>query len=190
MGILPAPLFGVKFALEEYPKMPIVGWVYLGIGVVLLIVTLVVRGMKFSGLMASLAFLLYYPAAYAIYWYAANYLADGSMPSTLEMAMLDPMMPKIIQITLGVLGGIFFLCMLEAGINYRHNPEEGRKRRYSDYADAEAAAVPPPVVPPPLPGTRPPAPRPAPGTTPPRMGKPAPKRPGPPRGNKNPFDFT
>jgi hypothetical protein len=191
-----APVLAVKFQLEAYPKMPVAGWVYLGLGLLLLILTFAVRGMKFSGLMASLAFLLYYPAAYMVYWYVANYVADAgttSMPGPLDMALMDPAILKILLITLGVLGGLFTVCMLESTINYRRDPKKGRDRWAYDGDDnpfAPAAALPPP-----LPGTRPPQQRPpqqrpAPGTVPPTARRQAPKRPGPPRGSQNPFDFT
>jgi hypothetical protein len=216
IATVPAPLWAVKFQLEAYPKMPLAGWVYLGVGVLLLILTFAIRGMKLSGLLASLTFLLYYPASYALYWYSDNYVTgtaglpalpdptkfdpanlpsfdpgalkdvvDAMLPGsgTLRKSLKDPATQKLLLITFGVLGGLFCLCMLESAINYRRDPQ--KRRDYEEYMEDNPFA-PPPVAPPPLPGTRAPQPRPSPGT---QARRSAPKRPGPPQGGKNPFDF-
>jgi hypothetical protein len=179
----------------ETPKfeMPVVGWVYLGVGLLLLLLTILIRGMKFSGLLASLTFLLYPASLLALHWYLTRYVigpdAKGE-PGPFTLVLLQPETgPTIMKgyVTgMGVLGGLFVVCMLESAINYRRNAPERGKRNYVS-EDNPFAPVPP--APPPLPGARPPQPRPAPGPPPPQPRRQV-KKPGHPRSTKDPFDFS
>jgi hypothetical protein len=181
---LSSPLWGVKFTLEAYPRMPVAGWIMLGLGALLLLQIFIIRGMKISGFFTSLALLAYWPAAYALHWYLFNYAGDtdaGRFPTPLEMAVKDNVADcdRVLLITCGVLAGLFFLCLLESVINYHRKPREQGKERREVVEDNPFVASPAPAVA---------APRPA---VPRKPGaKPAP-RPAPrPPAEDNPFNFT
>jgi hypothetical protein len=179
------PLWGVKFSLEQYPRMPVAGWVMLGLGLLVFVLTFAVRGMKFSGLLTALALLLYYPAVYALYVYVYNAFDPESLkvPGPLLMALADQNtlygVERGLLISLGVLAGLFFVCVLESAINYRRLPHKDRPADEEDKPFVEVAAVPPP-----LPATA----RPAPARRP--VPQKAARPPAPPNTAKNPFDFS
>jgi hypothetical protein len=191
---LSSPLWGVKFSLEAYPRMPVAGWIMLGLGALLLLQTFLIRGMKFSGVFTSLALLAYWPTAYALHWYLFNYLGDpeaGRFPSPLEIHLKDRAADcdRVLLITYGVLAGLFFLCLLESVINYHRKPRDQRKERRGVVEDNPYAAIPAPA---PVPA--PAAPRPATPqlAAPPRKPGPKPSaKPSPrPQAEDNPFNFT
>jgi hypothetical protein len=205
----PSPLWGVKFALEAYPRMPVAGWIMLGLGALILLQTFLIRGMKFSGLFTSLALLAYWPAAYALHWYLFNYAYDpdaGRFPTPLEEALKERVADcdHALLGTCGVLAGLFFLCMLESVINYHRKPRDQRDQRQERRAVVEdnpfaagpapaPAAVPAPAVARPAgpAQTAPPRPVPAPGAQPRKPGaKPVPKPAPRPPAEDNPFNFS
>jgi hypothetical protein len=186
-----APLWSVTFKLSDYPPMPVAGWVMLGLGLVFFMLLFVLRGVKFSTLLTMLALLAYYPGLYGLYVYLHN-LGDtqpGKMTLVLLQVMGDPDTKQGLErnwlIACGILGGSFFVCMLESAINFRRKPQH----RYDEDSPVVEVA---PVAPPPLPRKAPPPPRgmsrPA-AAVPPVPRKP-PRPPAPPSPHKNPFDFT
>jgi hypothetical protein len=187
---LSSPLWGVKFTLEAYPRMPVAGWIMLGLGALLLLQIFIIRGMKISGFFTSLALLAYWPAAYALHWYLFNYANDseaGRSYSPIEAVLVNKDTladcDRILLVTCGVLAGLFFLCLLESVINYHRKPREQGKERREVVEDNPFVASPPPA-----PAAAPAAPRPAvprkPGTKP--AARPAPR----PSAEDNPFNFT
>ncbi len=205
----PSPLWGVKFTLESYPRMPLAGWIMLGLGALVLLQTFLIRGMKFSGLFTSLALLAYWPAAYALHWYQFNYVLDANRPlRPIEVFLLDGAnladCDNVLVIACGVLAGLFFLCMLESVVNYHRKPRDQRGQRKERSAVVEdnpfAAGPAPAPVPVPAPAVArpagpapaaPPRPAPAPGAVPRKPGAKPAARPAPhPPAEDNPFNFT
>lgn len=195
---LPAPLWGLKLALEEYPAMPVAGWGMLSVGGLLLLLVLFVRGTRFSGLLAALSLMLYWPALYVIHWYLFNYLGDPEekrLPGPLEVSLgMTPgalaQLDYFLLYVFGTLGGLFFLCMLESLINYRRKP---RLEPRGSASEDNPFGAPPVAQPAPAPrpaAARPQAqPRPAAPSAVPPAKKPVKKPGSPPTKGGNPFEF-
>src|SRR5215469_3980097 len=62
-----------RIALPEYPAMPILGYVMLGMGALLLLIGYFAPIKKIPSLLTAVALLAYYPLAFLLYWFLFRY---------------------------------------------------------------------------------------------------------------------
>jgi hypothetical protein len=176
-----------RIALPEYPAMPILGYIMLGMGALLLLIGYFAPIKKIPSLLTAVALLAYYPLACLLYWLLFRY--DEQNRALRERTKFEVFLFEYTHafewVILGVcafFGFLFFVWTVWATVR------KWQRTRLHKTADEDKPIAQRPPAPRPVAAAPPAAPRPAASPQVPQARKAVKKPPLPP--SDNPFDFT
>ena len=181
------PSWIARIVLPEYPAMPILGYVMLGMGMLLLLIGYFAPISKFPSLLTAVALLAYYPLAFLLYWLLFRYDAQNRAlrEQTKFEVFLFEHRHAFEWVILGVcafFGFLFFVWTVWATIR------KWQRTRLRETANEDKPVTQRLPAARPVKAAPPPAPRPAAAPQVPQARKVPRKPPTPP--SDNPFDFT
>jgi hypothetical protein len=185
------PSWIARIALPEYPAMPILGYLMLGMGALLLLIGYFAPIKKIPSLLTAMSLLAYYPLAFLLYWLLFRY--DEQNRALRERTKFELFLFEHTHafewVILGVcafFGFLFFVWTVWTTVR------KWRRTRLRETADEDKPVAQRPPAPRPATPV-PPAPRPATprSTSSPQVpqARKVPKKP-PTSPSENPFDFT
>ena len=178
-----------RVALPEYPAMPALGYLMLGMGVLLLLIGYFAPIKKIPSSLAIVALVAYYPLAFLLYWFLFRY--DERSRALRERTKFEEFLFEhthafdwVILSACAFFGLLFLAWTVWATVRKRRPHLREATSEDNPFAQQPPTARPATPAPP---AARPIAPRPAAAPPVPQARKVV-KKPPPPSGN--PFDFT
>lgn len=184
------PSWVERVALPEYPAMPALGYLMLGMGVLLLLIGYFAPIKKIPSLLAVVALVVYYPLAFLLYWFLFRY--NERSRALREKTKFEEFLFEhthafdwVILSACALFGLLFLAWTVWATVRKRRH--HFRETTSEDNPFAQQAPAPRPAAPAP-PTARPIPPRPAASPQVPQARKVVKKPPPPP--SDNPFNFS
>ncbi|HEY7308982.1 MAG TPA: hypothetical protein VH643_06390 [Gemmataceae bacterium] len=182
------PSWVEHIALPEYPAMPILAFVMLGFGTLLLLIGYFAPIKKIPSLLTALALLAYYPLAFTFYWFLFRF--DEQKRALREHTKFEEfLLDHTHAFEWAILGVCAFFAFLFFVWTVWATVRKYRRRRPREIVSESSPFAAQPAVPQAAARPRPAAPRPAAAPEVPQVRKVA-KKPPPPPPSDNPFNFS